>query len=206
MAIRTPLAPSGCPIAMAPPFTFTFSISKPSSCIQAILCDAKASFNSIRSRSATVIFARCNAFSVAGTGPMPIIEGSTPLTAMLHTVAMGINPYFSTAALLASNMADAPSFIPLLLPAVTVPSFTKAGFSCVSFSIVPSLGCSSFSNKKLSLPTCTCTGISSSAKRFALFASAYFCWLSCANSSCECLPMFHCLATFSAVSPIVNGW
>src|SRR5438045_5735840 len=56
--IRTPLHPNGWPMAMEPPLTFTFSRSSPRSCIQAIDCEAKASFSSTRSRSLTVIPAR----------------------------------------------------------------------------------------------------------------------------------------------------
>ena len=43
--------PSGCPIAIAPPLTFTRSSSRPSSRMTARLCDAKASFSSTRSSS-----------------------------------------------------------------------------------------------------------------------------------------------------------
>ena len=55
---RAPLIPSGCPIAIAPPFTFTFEGSRPSSRMTATLCEAKASFSSTRSMSSTARPAR----------------------------------------------------------------------------------------------------------------------------------------------------
>ena len=51
---RAPLAPSGWPIAIAPPLTLTFSRSRPSSFSHARYCGANASLISIRSRSASV--------------------------------------------------------------------------------------------------------------------------------------------------------
>ena len=119
--------------------------------MQAIDCDANASFNSIRSRSPTFKPARCKAFSVAGTGPIPITDGSTPATAMLTIFAIGCKLYFLTASSLANNIAAAPSFIPEEFPAVTVPSFIKAGFNCASFSMVVLRGCSSISKIIFSL-------------------------------------------------------
>ena len=173
--------------------------------MQAIDCDAKASFNSIRSRSVVFIPALANAFLLAGTGPIPIIEGSTPATAILFIFAMGTRPNFNIAASLANNIAAAPSFMPEEFPAVTVPSFAKAGFSCPSFSMLDKRGCSSLSKSKTLAPICTCNGIISSAHLFAANALAYFFWLAMANSSCALRLMFHCRATFSAVSPILYG-
>src|SRR5262249_47030041 len=48
---RVPVAPSGCPSAMAPPFTFTFSRSRPRSFSTARYCAANASLISNRSMS-----------------------------------------------------------------------------------------------------------------------------------------------------------
>ena len=48
---RAPLAPSGWPIAIAPPFTLTLSRLRPSSFSHARYCGANASLISIRSRS-----------------------------------------------------------------------------------------------------------------------------------------------------------
>lgn len=76
--IRAPLAPIGCPSAMAPPLTFTFSESKPRFFPTARNCAANASLASMRSISASCSPASCNAFCVAGTGPIPINAGGTP--------------------------------------------------------------------------------------------------------------------------------
>ena len=73
--------------------------------------------------------ARFSALLVAGRGPIPITAGSTPATAMLFILANGFNPNFFTAASLAKSIAAAPSFMPLLFPAVTVPSLMNAGFN-----------------------------------------------------------------------------
>ena len=80
---RAPLIPSGCPSAIAPPFTLTCSMSRPSSRTQATDWLANASLSSTRSRSSTVSPARSSALRVAGTGPMPMTDGSTPATAVL---------------------------------------------------------------------------------------------------------------------------
>jgi hypothetical protein len=129
--MRTPLQPNGWPIAMDPPFTFTLVISRSSSLIQARLCDAKLhSIQSDQDHSA-VKPARCNAFVEEGTGPIPMIAGSTPATAMLTILATGCRLNSFTASSLASNIAAAPSLIPDELPAVTVPSFAKAGFNAL---------------------------------------------------------------------------
>ena len=78
---RAPLIPSGWPMAIAPPFTFTFSGSSPSSRMTWRLCEAKASFSSTRSRSPASTPARASTLRTAGTGPMPMTRGSTPATA-----------------------------------------------------------------------------------------------------------------------------
>ena len=76
--MRAPLAPTGCPKAIAPPLTFVIDRSKPSSLITLKACAPNASFASINSISSTVISAFFNAFCVEGIGPVPIICGSTP--------------------------------------------------------------------------------------------------------------------------------
>src|SRR5205085_2724575 len=53
MISRVPVAPSGCPSAMAPPFTLAFSRSMPNSFSTAKYCAAKASFTSIKSMSSS---------------------------------------------------------------------------------------------------------------------------------------------------------
>ena len=200
--MRTPLHPSGWPRAIAPPFTFTFSISNPRSLMQAMLCEANASFNSTRSRSFMSRPALCNAFFVAGTGPMPMIAGSTPATAMLTIFAIGFKPYFLTAASEASNIAAAPSLIPLLLPAVTVPSFINAGLSVASFSqkMIPWVFIF-FKHRSFPFPAVHGTGMISSLNFPALSAASYFAWLFTANSSCASrliLPLLcHILGRFA---------
>ena len=77
--------------------------------------------------------------------------------------------------------ADAPSFMPEALPAVTdpVPSRRKAGRSLASFSrVVSGLGCLSVSNTKEDLRSWTSTGRSSSLKSPASWAFFHFIWLS----------------------------
>ena len=56
--MRAPDAPNGCPSATAPPFTFTLLASKLSNLLLAKETTENASFNSTKSRSATVIPAR----------------------------------------------------------------------------------------------------------------------------------------------------
>src|SRR6266850_309136 len=60
----------------------TFAGSRLSSRMQASDWAAKASLSSMRSRSAGLSPARASAFRVAGIGPRPITEGSTPTTAL----------------------------------------------------------------------------------------------------------------------------
>ena len=64
---------------------------------------------------------------MASTGPIPIILGSTPTTAELTIRANGFKLYFFTASSDAIIVAAAPSFNPDAFPAVTLPSFWKAG-------------------------------------------------------------------------------
>ncbi len=142
--IRAPLAPSGCPRAIAPPDTLTRAGSRPSSRMQGMACAANASFNSTRSRSATESPRRASSFLVAGTGPSPMQLGSTPATAVPTMRASGVSRCALTAAALATPSAAAPSLMPLELPAVAVPSLANAGVSFARLSIVASgRGCSS---------------------------------------------------------------
>ena len=79
--IRQPEAPMGCPIAIAPPFTLTIDGSQPISLFTAHACAAKASLDSFSYKSLTCLLAFSKAFLEAPTGPIPIIEGSTPTVA-----------------------------------------------------------------------------------------------------------------------------
>src|SRR5262249_9110891 len=77
---RVPVTPSGWPSAIAPPLTFTFDLSIPSSRMQYSACAAKASLSSKRSMSFTSSLFFARSFRTAGTGPMPMISGGTPAT------------------------------------------------------------------------------------------------------------------------------
>ncbi|MPN17491.1 hypothetical protein SDC9_164845 [bioreactor metagenome] len=75
-----------------------------------------------------------NASFIAGTGPSPITEGSTPPCPTDTNSAIGFNPCSLTAFSDATSTILAPSFIPDAFPAVTVPSFLNAGLNFESFS------------------------------------------------------------------------
>src|SRR5258707_1258468 len=120
---RAPEAPSGWPMAIAPPFGLTreSSASILSSLRQPRTCVAKASLSSMTSISLRARPARSSAFCEAGTGPSPITRGSTPATAAETMRAIGFAPDFSTIASVPMISAAAPSLIPEALPAVTGP-------------------------------------------------------------------------------------
>jgi len=92
---RVPETPTGCPRAIAPPFTFRIersispiAPSSPSFSRQyfaeaiaisfAMTCAAKASFSSISPMSRNATPARFSATGVACVGPRPIRAGSSP--------------------------------------------------------------------------------------------------------------------------------
>jgi hypothetical protein len=77
---------------------------------------------------------------------MPITRGATPAVAMPTMRARGVRPYCAAVASSASSSAQAPSFTPEALPAVTVPSGRTTGFSLASASRLVSRGCSSCAN------------------------------------------------------------
>ena len=140
-----------------------------------------------------------SAFFVAGTGPIPIIAGSTPATAIEIIFARGFNPYFFNVISLANNIAAAPSLMPDELPAVTVPSFVNAGFKEANFSRLVLRGCSSTSINLSSILTPTISSFHLPASN----AAKYFSCEANANSSWATLVICHCFATFSAVSPML---
>jgi len=72
VTILAPEQPSGCPMAIAPPFTLTRSGSALSSSTTATDCAANASLTSIRSTSSSRQPARPRARFMAGTGPIPM--------------------------------------------------------------------------------------------------------------------------------------
>jgi len=114
-------------MAIAPPLTLTLAGSNPSSRTTDNDCAAKASLDSIRSRSLTFQPAFSNAFLVAGMGPVPMISGSTPACAQEAMRARGLRPRRLASSALIRTTAAAPSFSPEALAAVTEPSLLKAG-------------------------------------------------------------------------------
>ena len=110
----------------------------------AMTCDAKASLISTKSKSPIPKPRRAISLWLAGTGPMPIIFGSTPAVAIPIILARGVRPYRRAASAEAISIAAAPSFTPDALPAVTVPPARTTGESRARLSIVvPARGCSS---------------------------------------------------------------
>ncbi len=188
---------------MAPPLTLTFSGSQPRSLLTASACAAKASLASTRSRSSTVQPAFSSALRLAGIGPVPMIDGSTPQVAQETMRPIISTPRLAASSALISTTAAAPSLMPEALPAVTVPSLSKAGLSFARFSTVtPSFGCSSVSTTTSPLRVLMVTGTISSLKRPALIAASARCCERAANSSCSSRVICHLRATFSAVLPM----
>ena len=165
---------------------------------------AKASLSSIRSRSPTLIPARARTLRTAGIGPAPMIAGSMPATAVATTRAIGFRPRAFARSASTSRTADAPSLIPELLPAVTLPPSRKAGRSLASASSDESArGCSSRVTRIGSPFFCaTGTGTSWPSKAPRSIAATAFCWLASANASCRSRLTTQRSTTFSAVSPI----
>src|SRR6266568_414523 len=115
--IRVPEAPSGCPIAMAPPCALTISGSMPQARMHA----------------------RARALVAASTGANPKNCGSPAAAPRPATRASGGRPVMASAAALPSSAADAPSLSGEELPAVTVPPGRNTGFSFASRSSVVSV-------------------------------------------------------------------
>jgi len=142
--MRAPEHPTGCPRAMAPPFTFTRSASRPSSAMQGNAWAANASFNSARSMSEADQPCLLNALRVARMGPTPMRCGSRPAIAPPTTRAIGSRPSSLPFSSETTRRAAAPSLMPEELPAVTVPSFWNTGRRRARDSaVVSARGCSS---------------------------------------------------------------
>src|ERR1043166_5967469 len=122
---RDPDCPIAWPNATAPPFTFTFSGSSPSSPVTATAATENASFTSNRSTSLTDHPVFLTNFRTASTGPMIANRGSTPAVAWPTIRAIGSTPRSRARCSEVATTADAPSFTPGALPAVTVPSGLK---------------------------------------------------------------------------------
>src|SRR3989344_88848 len=200
---RAPLAPRGWPSAMAPPQALTRASSsfRPKARSTARPCAAKASLSSITSMWSMVRPVCASTFRVAGVGPKPMMRGATPATAMPTTRARGLRPYLAALASSASSSAQAPSFTPLALPAVTVPSGRTTPLSLASASRLVSRGCSSWLTMIASPFFCgMCTGTISRARWPALMAATALSWLRRAIWSWASRSILKSVATFSAVS------
>ena len=170
----------------------------------AIDCAANASLASIKSRSSTFMPVLLKSLLVAATGPIPMIDGSTPPSAPATHVAIGVIPSSFAFSSLITTTAAAPSLIEEALPAVTrPPSGLNAGRSFASDSfVVPARGPSSVSTMIVSFFFLTSIGTISSLNLPASRAAQAFCWLLAANSSSSSLVMPHLSQMFSAVIPM----
>ena len=104
-------------MAMAPPFTFTFSCGTSNAFMNFIGTAAKASLTSNRSMSSIFNPALASALRVAGMGPVSMMVGSAPLSAVATMRARGLKPCVLIAASLPTSTAAAPSTMPDELPA-----------------------------------------------------------------------------------------
>jgi hypothetical protein len=141
-----------------------------------------------------------HASRIDGTGPMPMIRGSTPLIAHERIVASGFRPDAFARAAVVTITAAPPSTMPDALPAVTVPSLPNAARSFESASIVVSgLMWSSWSITTSSLPRLTFTPTISAANLPAFTALAPSACERYAYSSCASRVIPYSFARFSAV-------
>ncbi|MNN52565.1 hypothetical protein D3C81_1672740 [compost metagenome] len=179
--------PSGWPRAMAPPLGFTrlSSSAMPSWRSTARPCAANASFSSITSIWSSDMPSCFISFWVAGAGPMPITRGATPAVAMPTMRARGVRPCCFRPASLASSSAQAPSFTPEALPAVTVPSARTTPRSLASASMLVARGCSS---------------------RSTTMASPFFCGIVTAVISWASVPSAWAREAFSWLRSAIRSW
>src|SRR6185437_6879394 len=207
-----PVQPSGCPSAIAPPFTLTRSGSKSSAAITASAWQPNASFNSITSISFNPTPARFSALGIAATGPMPIISGATPAVAYPASRASGRKCSSRTRLSDAISAAAAPSLICEEFPAVTVPWARNAGLSAAS-----AAGCVSARGSSSRVTTVSrqypsasasgtrvATGAISSSNRPSACAAAALRWLCSAKSSAASRDILCSRATRSAVKPMLR--
>ena len=123
--MRPPVAPIGWPRLMPEPLTFSRSrSSQPQPFSTASTCGAKASFSSTRSMSSQPSPVRSKSRFTAGTGPMPMRDGSQPAAAQPTSQPIGSRPSSSSLSSATTRQAAAASFCWLALPAVTTPSFS----------------------------------------------------------------------------------
>mmetsp|Transcript_1560 Transcript_1560/g.6936 ORF Transcript_1560/g.6936 Transcript_1560/m.6936 type:complete len:273 (+) Transcript_1560:2675-3493(+) len=205
-----PVAPSGCPSAMAPPLTFTFSASSPSFVAQYVACDANASLSSKRSTSSTD---RRPAFAIAAgmatAGPIPMTLGSTPTAAKDTNRPMMGRPLALAYERRARTTHPAPSETCDAFPGVVDPPFLKTAGSLARESrVVPSRIPSSFSTRMrvtsfvLGSRHCVRTGtICESNRPLFCAAAARACDLAASVSCCSRV-IDHFSAMFSDVTPM----
>mmetsp|Transcript_33482 Transcript_33482/g.84841 ORF Transcript_33482/g.84841 Transcript_33482/m.84841 type:complete len:274 (-) Transcript_33482:550-1371(-) len=206
---RAPVAPSGWPMAMAPPLGFTLLSSMPSLATEYDACDAKASLISNTSMSSMLSPACATAAGMAATGPTPMIAGSTPTAAKERKMPRIGRPRRMASRLVISSVAAAPSVTWLLLPAVVVPSLRKTALSAPRLSTEASWRMPSsweittlVSAPVLGSTTLVRTGtISSLNLPAACAAAAFLCDLT-ANSSWPLRVSPNLAATFSLVTPM----
>src|SRR5207237_1375101 len=116
--MRTPLAPRGCPMAMAPPRGLNFVMSGTNSRAHMSAIDANASLHSMASKSSVLKPVRANSLRVTGLGADSVTTGSSASTAKCRSLARTGRPSRSAVSRLAISMAAAPSVICDELPAV----------------------------------------------------------------------------------------
>jgi hypothetical protein len=79
-------------------------------------CAANASLSSHNPTSPLESFVFCKSFSIAGQGPMPMIDGSTPALAAPRMIAIGFKPAAFARSSDMTTSAAAPSLMPDALP------------------------------------------------------------------------------------------
>ena len=102
---------------MAPPLTLVTSWPMPMSRMKRMATAAKASLISHRSMSATSRPARASALRAAGAGPVSMMVGSAPETAVEMIRARGVSPSEVPTSSVPIATTAAPSTIPEELPA-----------------------------------------------------------------------------------------
>ena len=185
-----PVAPSGCPRAIAPPLTLTRAGSACRSRCQASTTEAKASLISTRSMSASVRPLLDSAYCVAGMGAVNIQMGSAPRTERWWMRARGLSRLRLTAPSEAISSAAAASAIWLDTAAVMRPPAVSASSVAIFSSVVPTRGVSSCCRPLM--------GAISRAKKPRSMARVARRLLSSANSSICRRVIFHFAAIISA--------
>lgn len=103
--MRAPDAPIGWPMAIAPPLTFTLFGRQPQFLTDRHRLRSECLVRLDQIKIVQPAFS--SAFLVAVTGPMPMIEGSTPVDAQLFTLASTLEPRFAASSADISTSAAA---------------------------------------------------------------------------------------------------